>query len=1227
MSQTPENTVLRSEYDASVVGLYASLVAGGLMLAYAIWYVTVVNVNDDYSFLTLGVITGATALSVIGLHEWFRHQMGPDRAENPIEEYGGAIGVLMGALSAVWLSRFAVFYAGPEMGWIDIQDGDVWMPVWLAALQTIGILVVMEISTRSIRRHSLGTLPRTVVVLAPLAVLFSGVKIWLEYSRGEMETFITLSVVLLSGSAILYSLRLDRAILYLISSGAAVGLPIFMALSSWGETEHAGLLVPAVVIIGITATDRSLSKKMIENGSGAVVAAILFCQILAADKTQFFIAGHGVSEHPFGLTFWLWVALLVGWFAPTTMQRTPAMPVGLALALALLSDEAAMVAWSVGILAFVYLETRPQARDWVVRATYIAMVASWTVSSFIGTGKEGNILEFGSFELGIVDGLSLVLFPSLLALGIWAQSRGRLRIYEGPPILLVLASLNLELLEEASPLFLIIISLASLHQINEYLCSRFEDGSNLEWSSDLSHLILTASPLVLSNLLTIGESDLEPVIRILPLLLAFGLFAICHRWRVEGESLILRPEMASILLLVLAFLLNNCLHLAESSENQSTEIISITLACSALLAALLTIEGGALFRTTPFERLAGITYLFFVSMVSAIIIFEEDAELWARVVRDLIIISAPALVNFRLKTLLDLSQEARNFGTLTLLGLLVIGMTDSSGGLLALPVFAIAVQRAAKHVSTPVLMTLPVFAVIYASFFESLRIESDLIWPLLSELTYLGDTTDILLFDTPRWVSLLLVSIPASVTLHLPSERAREGGSRYGPEQLFGPAVALLLAVAFLLPDPQTAPIVIVAVLTAGAWRQGVVNWFWISPLAWFWASLELFQYLNVGQGSDYARIVGGLAGFFQYFMFQNGSLLQNSMFEERDTGNDAYLGLASRGYGYAFLLISGGISGALPFISSLVAGFDALRNGTPAVLHGSVLVQTVTLESWLRGDLGFASEEALLWPIAVGIAMVGISWHRMDPYGSEVRIPIASTSESEPFDVEKDFGMFGSAFLLIAMYPYSGHIGVDFAFGVSIVLLSLHHVVVGFGRDHGWRRMISLVGMPSGLIYTGAEQGGLVMVLMLFLAALTLIGQAVLYASRGGLQIGSTIEGAAPIASNVGLSDPSSEPSKSQENPVEVSEEEEPPLEAPKEAVTTEKEGGEPSPRPRVSPLFESEEALFGIRLEPNMMYNLKEMIVENRTVDFSKWSPVLAISSNGSIVLNWEKSSTEEE
>ena len=253
------------------------------------------------------------------------------------------------------------------------------------------------------------------------------------------------------------------------------------------------------------------------------------------------------------------------------------------------------------------------------------------------------------------------------------------------------------------------------------------------------------------------------------------------------------------------------------------------------------------------------------------------------------------------------------------------------------------------------------------------------------------------------------------------------------------------------------------------------------------------------------------------------------------------------------------------------------------------------------------------------------MSWRRANPYGREIVSQNLATPGSEPFDMEKDFGMFGSAFFLIAMFPYSGYIEVDFAFGASIVLLSLHHVIVGFGRDHGWRRLISLVGMPSGLIVTGAAYEGLIMVLMLFLAALTLIGQAVLYASRGGLEIGSTIEGAAPISSNVGLSESTPEPIKSEDEPTEVSEEVEPEDDTPLEGMA--EESPDPEPVKTQSPLFESEDALFGIRLEPNMIYNLGEMISTNRTVDFSKWSPVLAISSNGSIVLNWEKSSSEEE
>ena len=73
--------------------------------------------------------------------------------------------------------------------------------------------------------------------------------------------------------------------------------------------------------------------------------------------------------------------------------------------------------------------------------------------------------------------------------------------------------------------------------------------------------------------------------------------------------------------------------------------------------------------------------------------------------------------------------------------------------------------------------------------------------------------------------------------------------------------------------------------------------------------------------------------------------------------------------------------------------------------------------------------------------------------------------------------------------------------------------------------------------------------------------------------------------------------------------------------------EAPEKTPEVPFSPLFSSEEEPFGIRLEPQLVSNLRTMIGSNSTVDFRRWSPVLGISSSGAIVLNWEKSGTEEE
>ena len=406
-SNPGSSTISSGGFDEAKAGFYASIGLGAAVLAYAIYFVTFeLTAESDVSYLLLGGMLGAVAVSCIGFHEWKMRQNGVDREQSMVEDYVGGTAVLCGSLASIWLARYAAYafkqYTSYEGQIIDGQ----WAPtVELALVQTIGLLLVMELSTTLIQRHNLGTLPRVVVILAPISLSLSAISIWVDYAGGIFDQWNTVSHVILLGGAMVHSLRLDRSLLYLISAGTSMAVPVLVALNL--GVESGGWMVLMVVLVGMTATDRGLKREMIEQSSGFVIFGILVMQFVAASNSAHFeIGSFKVTDQPFGLAFWLWAALLVGWFAPTTMQRTPAMPIGLALALALLEGEAAAIAWSVGIAAFVYLETRDHARDWVVKSTYWAMVAAWTVSAFIADQEEGFSLR-----------LEVRLFPMRLCWG------------------------------------------------------------------------------------------------------------------------------------------------------------------------------------------------------------------------------------------------------------------------------------------------------------------------------------------------------------------------------------------------------------------------------------------------------------------------------------------------------------------------------------------------------------------------------------------------------------------------------------------------------------------------------------------------------------------------------------------------------------------------------------------------------------------------------------------
>jgi hypothetical protein len=1209
MQEYPDKTILNSEMDTSLYGFYASLAAGGFLLAYAIYYVTVVNVSSDYAYLTLGIVTGMIALSCAILHEWFRKTKGQDRDENAIEEYSSATAVLMGSLSAIWLSRFLVFYMGRENTWITVQDDPIWMPVWLSLLQTVSLILVMEFSIAMILRHSLGTLPRTVVILAPVSLAFSAISIWMDYSNNNLDIFLTLSFILLMASSIIASLRLNRSLLYLLSCGLAVILPLLLGINNVG---HISLLVPFVIIIGITATDRSLSQQMIERGSGVVVAGILFAQIIAAgNETPYVFTGLIESAEPFGLTFWLWMSLLIGWFAPTAMLRTPAMPIALPLSLILLTSEAALIGWFVGIIAFIYLETREQARDWVVTSTYAATVIAWWITIIIGSENEMNFFSIGNYSLDATTGSMFILFPIILAMGFWGQSRGRFSNYV-PSIVILVASFNP--ITPTNTIFLLLIFICAMIQFYQFSKSRDEIFQSLIDKN--AYAIFLLLPIIIVSLRTIPAFEIYDI-RPFSLIIALIILSIINIYRKPSENLVLRPEFASVILLLFIFIAESI----SENTNNSDRIILLVLIGVASCSTLLAVEAGAIRKSTPLERLFGIAYLLPIAATSSIIMLLEDANILSLVLHDLLILSAPLIVNLRLKRIYDLSQGARNFGTLTLLALLFIGLTDISGGLLAVPIFSLAIYRATKHVSTPILLLSPFFAIIYSTIFGNNYSDNSILWYSLGSIPYLGEFSNLLIFDTPRWVALLLLSIPLMVLFNISDEKQRPEGSRYGPEQFFGPLIATLLGLSFLLPDEKLAPIFIVSLLTYGSWKYGLLHWFWITPIATYWAILNLVELIGYIGPWEYATFIAGIVGLIQYLLIKNGMLYTNAK-ELFSFDELRYLAPTSRIMAYCFLLVPDGISDFLPFLTSLLIAFDTFKNNRPWLFNCSIILQTFTLTLALDGvDFGYIS----LLPVTYGLYMIYCSWAEYNPF------PEAKFRENDmkeeivesdyKFDYEYNLGLIGSLLTILFIIPFSEDLSQDYLFEVVLILISAHHMILGFKRDQGWRRIFGLIGLPSGIISFGVEFEGLILVLALFLAALTLIGQAVLYSSRGGLGIGSTIEGEEPILSKVGL------PSKINNNTTKTSSMEKNSTSSiPDDSNTIKlvKQVIEETKQLDIIPdsLFYSDKSNFSIKLDKILIEKMETNIQDAyKSFDPSLWSPILRINSNGQLLLEWKR------
>lgn len=1256
-SNPGSSTISSGGFDEAKAGFYASIGLGAAVLAYAIYFVTFeLTAESDVSYLLLGGMLGAVAVSCIGFHEWKMRQNGVDREQNMVEDYVGGTAVLCGSLASIWLARYAAYafkqYTSYEGQIIDGQ----WAPtVELALVQTIGLLLVMELSTTLIQRHNLGTLPRVVVILAPISLSLSAISIWVDYAGGIFDQWNTVSHVILLGGAMVHSLRLDRSLLYLISAGTSMAVPVLVALNL--GVESGGWMVLMVVLVGMTATDRGLKREMIEQSSGFVIFGILVMQFVAASNSAHFeIGSFKVTDQPFGLAFWLWAALLVGWFAPTTMQRTPAMPIGLALALALLEGEAAAIAWSVGIAAFVYLETRDHARDWVVKSTYWAMVAAWTVSAFIADQEGGVFIEVGGSPVSNAFVLGLILLPILILLGMWSESRGRFSSSEGSSSS-ILAGALIPLADQSGWSLVILILVLGLVQLRR--ADRELIGAKASGWTLASVIALLTAVFVLS----IRDRAEVPIefggANLLPLIIGVLVY-VESRSRRWGESTILAsPTVVCSLSLVVASMV--CL--PDDVTYRYLELYRLAIAHIVIAGAILVIECGGRGEVSPGTRLAGaVTMTIFAVLSWSIFNINGGLEvigLPERVARDIAVVAPLIVVDRMLKEIEDLSEQARRMGAWTLIALLVMGGTDVSGGLLAIPVFAIVAYRATTHVNTAILVLLPFVGIVYANLLETSELPSQNFVLLLEGIPYLNDQTEF----GPRWTSMFMVAQMAFSFYAIRSEDRPMGETRWEQEQLLTIGIAGTLAFAYIIPDFRVAWIFIAIAITGYCWRSGIVQWFNVAPIAFVWGFGNLFDWMDargylISLAWDeifaWSCVIGAVISGAQIILLRTGSLTRFYLPEDERPGDEiglfstdlgdvvdplTVISLASRAWMYALLFLSADIGFVTWVISSLLMTLDGVASGRRALLYLGLLFQTVAWPIMVSEDLLWSEAQtstSLLLPISQCLLLIYLAWRGPSLVGK-----ISFSDHGE------EISKFSSGMAFVVGYWYS-FAGSALLFPLLVLAVSAHHSLVGFSMDKAWRRGFGLVGIPAGFLVAVPPDAGLLFPVMLFAAALSLIGQAVLYASRGGMGIGTAKEGSESVVEPIGIgrnigsdSDSSSietddevggrepdgqpgekvdmERNESHEgNPIDAGNQdgmdgsEPPPLEEP------ENPPGSPNPVIIEEGRYSLDGSSLSVMLHPQVIRTIRSSIPPN--TDGGKWRPVLAVDPNGAMNVHWE-------
>ena len=1255
------------DLDAAKAGMVVSVIGGVIAMMFAIGKFMTSELDSDMAFLYLGA--GAFLLVVLsgGFVELQFRRRG---AISIIHDYVLGFSHLFAVLAAFWISRWAIWFSCPDVpddGLFCHGDPFVegWMPAeWAVLVQAVVFVLVGLGQWRMNQRVGAGTLPRLVTVLSPLVILLVGAAIWVDWSDGTIPLPLLLSALALMGLGMWLGAASDRAPLFLASALLSSVIPLVYEHMVGGG---AGLsMLPMVVLMqGLFASAKGLSRSMIQHGSILLVLFVLGAQFIAVVSDLPFVLVNEIDLPLLTLPLVLWLSLLIGYFAPVHMRRVPWMPIGLAVGLSFLPAPGSQLAWSLALLAFIYMLTRPQTRRWVADWTYAMLATSWFMVDWL-TSFGG---PFGVLEL---DPFFLVIPPvALLVLGETASRSGRLSRtpYHAAVVLTLLSHEMLFgsgwLLPVGFCLFLLLVVLRQAINVN----SVAEDDHGTR--RDMSMIVLLAgASILLLEMFGRLDSGFGPRFGlegfgVEALLLGVSLYALGRHlrvreldlghlfgWLVKSGTAVTEWDPTT------GTWAKRSLPATDRFEGttwgaamRSSLILPLTIfsvAASGLTetwaVALLLLPVAVLMREVLFElprndatRAGGAWLLLFVGLPWA---WRINSGLWAsdatalqpaQLLFDVIMLAGPLVGELLLrKRTQDDSEKNMTAAHMTILAVLAIGLLDTSGGLLMLPLFAIAFIRSLQHRLAHALSALPFIWIFGALLLASPK--PSLIG-LLPEIPYLVAEKSSVVFgiDYPVWAGLgwVILGLVPLVMFALDRRADAKGveTSAIAMPTLI-PCLSLFVGMHLLIPEPHWLLLIGVVVAAFAARSTGQLAYFWAWPALFFAALVFVLIEENVSDPVETAAFATTFVAWLTHLLWFRGlmtnratpaiegghpnGVLQDWRCLYQDTRQ--YISTAQIGYAVVFALFSASIFGGAALLATAI-GLTIrayLREEGHLLLwlpllHAYALSNTVDLlfgEEWALEAGGLVLLiEASLWTWA--------SWRYWD-------FEWKDWDDEQVLAHSNRAGIVGAVLFPIGALFIAEDPGM-WLFGIMLSVFGGFQMAIGFERDEGWRRIYPLIAIPTGILIVASEvDNGVLQGVFYLLAALSLFGQAFLYMTRAGIGMAGTKAEAAEHFEPLTAGPPQAEPGVEQ-SALEAEPEPSADAEVVAEAVVEEPAAPaspKPTPPPRPS-RFASGEG-FDVELPADILAGIRAALQQG---EHPGWKPIVRWDQYGRVILDYEE------